>query len=367
MESLRFFIKENKSILLLYGICFLLGIVLLVYSIFNILQGDVDAPIIRFILHSILFVPALLIYLKDFKKLVLVYKDCKEQKIETKNLYLRNQDFKNCKDEFNGAYKILYCSENKDDEYITEYWLYKSDLFYDDYIIGKQYKLTYYPNSKCLYSVESVSNNAQVKKCKKHTTNKKHIKNSIHEMIEINDMDAKKNKFFVIASYIIGLCTLPFFVYALIQLWQIKNIIDNFYLIFCIIFVSVIILYILLVYKFINSILLYCTPPKIVVDKFITIGIPVVNTSLKSNKAKFCLKVQNQKKRKKDLFFYSTDILGLGDLNERPGYLGYGDFIGMEYEIEYHKISHVIKSMKPIEKNNNQGTVLCLTQKPNNF
>ena len=356
MEALKFFIKDHKYIILLYGVCLFIGILLLVYDIFRISNDDINKTMLRFLVRSLLLFPALIFYFADFKKLVLVYRDYKTQKTETKNLYILDQDFKKCKDEFNGVYNIIRCSENKNDHNYTECWLYKNNLIYDDLKIGSQYKLTYYINSKCLCGIEpTISNNAKANKQKVNAYNKNLFQNNTQEKLQTTDAEPPKNKLWVLFVYIIGICTMPFSVYILLQLWHVKNIIDNFYLLFCTVGISAFILYFLLIYKFVNSILLYSKTPKIVVDKFITIGIPVVHTSLKSNKSIFCLKVQNSKKTKKDLFFYSTDILGLGDLNERPGYLGYGDFIGMEYEIAYYKISHVIKSMKLIGGQSGDG------------
>ena len=207
MESLRFFIKENKMIVLLYGTCILIGIALLIYDIFRILNGDIDKTILRFLFRSVLLVPALLFYLKDLKKLVSVYRDYKTQKTETKILYVRNTDFKNCKDEFNGVYNILYCAENQNDK-CKEYWLYRKSQIYDDIVNGRKYRVTYYANSKCLCTIESISNNTKVKKQKLNTNNIKVVQNNIQKKIETTDPETEKNKLWVLTAYIFGICTL---------------------------------------------------------------------------------------------------------------------------------------------------------------
>lgn len=52
--------------------------------------------------------------------------------------------------------------------------------------------------------------------------------------------------------------------------------------------------------------------------------------------------------KKKRYKYYSSDILGLGDLNENSGFMGYGNFLDSKYEIEYYKFSGLIKSMRLI-------------------
>ena len=57
----------------------------------------------------------------------------------------------------------------------------------------------------------------------------------------------------------------------------------------------------------------------------------------------FAIDENNKRRRYK---YYSSDVLGLGDLNERHGFMGYGNFLDSKYEIEYYKFSGLIKSMK---------------------
>ncbi len=367
MEALKFFIKEHKYLILLHGVCLFIGVLLLIYDIFRVFDDGVNKTMLRFFISSLMFFPALIFYFADFKKLVLVFRDYKMQKTETKNLYILSQDFKMCKDEFNGAYFIIHCSEDKNGHDCIEYWLYKKDLLYNNLKIGSQYKLTYYINSKCLCCIEPiVSNNIKTNKQKINKQNfnawsENSFQNSTQEKLSITHAEQQKNKLWVILAYIFFVCTIPFSMFILQQLWCIRDIIDGFYLLFCIVCVSLFILYFLLIYKFVKFILSCSKTPKIVTEKFTTIGIPVMQSSSNSDRARFWLRVQNQKKRKKDLVLYGTDILGLGDLNERPGYMGYGNFIGTKYDVEYYKHSRVIKSMRLIEdetkRNTGEGSV----------
>jgi len=82
---------------------------------------------------------------------------------------------------------------------------------------------------------------------------------------------------------------------------------------------------------------------------FTTISVPLEKKYLVNGKPiVYYLRFTDENSIKHKLFFYSTDILGLGVLEDRLGYKGYGNFIGTKYEIEYYKVSRVIKSIKLI-------------------
>ena len=262
-------------------------------------MGIVDKIMIKFFLRSLLFVPALVFYIKDLKEYWLVYKDYKTQTKETKILFVRNQGYVKCTDSFNGAYSVLYCSE-KQGMKCSEYWSYRKDLLYDETIHGGYYKVTYYKRSSCLYSVESISqasdngliDNISTPKIKNNQKPQKSISAAKNNMAKLKHKDESN-----------------------VDLSDGKN-------------------------------------RTIVTDIVTTIGIP---TELQNRGAekKFCLRVKNKNGKRIKLFFGSTDILGLGDLSVRPGYMGYGNFIGAEYEVEYYKLSHIVKSTKLISESAN--------------
>lgn len=243
-----------------------------------------------------MFVPALIFYLKDLKEYLLVYKDYKTQTKVTEILYVRSQSYIDCTDKFNGAYSILHCSEKKNRK-CSEYWLYRKNLLYDETIHGDYYKVTYYKRSRCLYSVESISQASDnglidtfsTPKIKNNQKSKKSISAAKNNMAKLKHKDESN-----------------------VDLSDGKN-------------------------------------KAIITDIVTTIGIP---SELENSdaKKKLCLRVENKNGKRIKLFLNSTDILGLGDLSARAGYMGYGNFIGTEYEVEYYKLSHIVKSMKLISQ-----------------
>lgn len=294
MESLKFYLKEQRPFLIFYGIIFSLSVILFVDSGYRYKMGVFDITMFKFWVRSVLFIPALFFYKKDLKEFSLVYKDYKTQITETKILYVRNLSCIRCKDEFNGAYAVYYCSE-KQNQKCSEYWLYRKDLLYDETIHGDYYKVTYYKNSRCLYSIEPISpnsdndsNNTSQSKIKKKQKSNKGISSAKSNLGKTKHRNESN-----------------------------QDLQDN-------------------------------KSAKIVTDTVSTIGIPMRKKTSNAQKQGFYLFVKNDGGKKIRLFFRSTDILGLGDLSERPGYMGYGDFIGTIYEVEYYKFSREVKSMKII-------------------
>lgn len=87
--------------------------------------------------------------------------------------------------------------------------------------------------------------------------------------------------------------------------------------------------------------------------------IPCTRKFLATSKPnEFFLFAINESGKRNRYKYYSSDILGLGDLNERPGFMGYGNFLDSKYEIEYYKFSGLIKSMKLLSNDEvtNQNT-----------
>ena len=295
MESLKFYIKEHKPFILLYGLCLLLGVILFVCDIYKISIGDTDRTTVKSLLTSISLPPAIILYGFYCRKFFRVYKDYKTQHKETKILYLKHQSYSICVDNFNGAYKFFFCSEKPEGKKAC-YWLYRKDLMYDELTNCLKYKVTYYKKTKCLYSIEPICDYTESTNRQKRT-----------HKIDKNNADNK---------------TLSA---TLTSIW----------------------------FPFLrNSLAKHSNPrtdtQETIVETVTAIGIPVKRRLKISVNQDFLLRVQNEDGKKKALLFNSTEILGLGDLNQRPGYMGYGNFIGTKYEIEYYKHSHTVKTMKII-------------------
>ena len=298
MESLKFYLKEQRPFLIFYGTVFFLSVILFIDSAYRYKMGVFDITMFKFWVRSVLFIPALFFYIKDLKEFSLVYRDYKTQVTETKVLYVRNLSCIRCKDEFNGAYAVFYCSE-KQNQKCSEYWLYRKDLLYDKTIHGDFYKVTYYKNSRCLYSIEPISPNSD-KDSNKTSQSKIKKKQKSNKDISSAKSNLGKPKHKNESN---------------------RDLQDN-------------------------------KSGKIVTDTVSTIGIPVGKKTSNAQKQGFYLFVKNDSGKKIRLFFRSTDVLALGDLSERPGYMGYGNFIGTKYKVEYYKISHIVKSMKLISQPN---------------
>ncbi len=353
MYSIKFYLKEKRPFIILYGVCVFLGIVLLIYSVFSFDEG-IDSIMVRYLTRSILLIPAIIIYIIDLIKYLLSVFDYKKQNVTKKTLYVLEQDFKKCKNEFNGVYHVLICGETKKSKHI-KLWYYNQDLIYD-VKVGKKYFIEYYKNSKCIYRIEPLFK-TESKKRKKVETGLKCSFNNEDIGSELFDKKQKrKNNITACLSVVF----LPFTILILIKLWELKDIVDDFMIIFLFVVGSFVALHILLLYKFIyNKILNRGNEENIIVKDKITVrGIPVEKAFSHPYREGYYLKTISDSGKKLDLFFFSTEILCLGDLKERCGYKGFGNFIGSRYEVEYYKPSRFVKSMKLIsssEKDQDQS------------
>ena len=151
MHSIKFYLKEKTPFVILYGVCVILAFFLVIYSVFSLDQGT-DSTMVRYLTRSILLIPAIVVYIIELIKYLLTVFDYKKHNVTKKTLYVVEQDFKKCKDEFNGVYHILMCGETKKSKHI-KLWYYNQDLIYD-IKAGKKYVIEYYKNSKCIYRIE---------------------------------------------------------------------------------------------------------------------------------------------------------------------------------------------------------------------
>lgn len=298
MESLRFYIKENKLIFVFYCFCVLLNIFLLTYIIYSFFNDYVYEALVLTIIYLVIFFLVLTKLFDSAKKFIMVCVDYIENEKEIQTVYVKRQGTRFCANKGNGAYKYFFCSESRNGKPI-EYWLYRKSLIYDDVCIGKQYKITYYKKSKCLYSIEPTFDDFSIlKKTKVNKTVEAQTKKKLTKQKPSRQHIVKKN-----------------------------NIKTN--------------------QKVISEkITTLGIPYSSALDDHIITGVPYKIYSASSNNKNLFLKVCNQNGKRKNLVLQSTDILGLEEMNERPGFMGYGNFIGMEYEVEYYKFSHIVKSMK---------------------
>lgn len=273
----------------------------MIYDIYRFSSGYVDGTMFRFLIRSVIFFPVFIMFFSKIKAFILVYMDYKKLEIETKTVYIKNQGTQFCVDKSNGAYKSYYCSESLNGDNI-EYWIYKKSLDYHHAIIGQQYKITYYKRSKCIYSMELISDNINSKK------EKSKAKKSMVYQKKITLQKQNEKKMYITEN-------------------SIKN--KN--------------------QKVVTEkVTTLGIPFSTEMEDYIIAGVPYSVYSAKSNNQKLFLKVRNEEGKKINLILKSIDILGLGDLEERPGYLGYGNFIGAKYEVEYYKVSRVVNDMKLI-------------------
>lgn len=345
MNTSGFYLKERKPFIFLFGFLLILSMFLIIYSLF-FLDENPDNTVLRYLVRSILLIPAIIIYIVDLIKFLLVFHDYKKQNIVENTFCVIEQNYKKCIDEFNGVYTILFCGESMKSKPLKLTY-YNADLLYD-IKVGKKYIISYYKNSKFVLSIKPLSQTNTKKQNDYNSASTCSLENTEVESESIND---KQNKMINIFA-LLGLILVPFTVFALIKLYAMKSIIDNFMIVFSFVGVSFVAIHFLLMYKFLFRIVLNTSQNKneLKKDTIIVRGIPVNKEFSYPHRQGYYLKTITDSGKKLDLFFFSINVLGLGDLSERPGYKGFGNFIGAKYEVEYYKISKIIKTMKLINE-----------------
>lgn len=304
MESLKFYIKERIPFVVIYGLSALFFVLFLSNWLYGLITEFSYVRLVCFIvLFSILFLLGAF-YFVGVIKFVRVLIDYKKQETETKVVYVKNQVTDFCLDIINGAYKIFHCSDNRNGKR-TEYWMYRKSLIYDHAFIGEQYKITYYKRSKCLIGIEpafDISKKArtesQIKKSLKVQKDKRVRRQKEIEIRLAKEASKKSNK--KVVTEIVTTLGIPY-----------EHVYD-----------------------------IYSKPRYVYWREW----------HYWASRATPILKVKNGNGKKIRLLLPSKELLGLGCLEERPGFLGYGNFIGMKYEVEYYKHSKIIKSMKIINE-----------------
>lgn len=340
------------------SICLILTIALLVDDIYSLSVGYINNTTVRFWFRSIFFLPvALYICLKEIKKFLKIYNDYKYQHKETKDLFLISQRFDNCIDRCNGAYKIYRFSDKKNGDF-NDLIMYRKSLMYDEFINGCKYKVTYYKNSKILEKIEPIKEYECAYKKRSTPIKFKGQKTFENQTSSCAEYNKSKIDFWFICNFI-TIILLSSIIFVILYLLGFNKYFDEVFSSIVIMLVGLLGLQILVIYKFVVKIILLKGKPSVARAIVTILGIPVENKQNTSANQRFTLKAKNSTGKKLGLYLYSTNVLGLGDLKKRPGYMGYGNFIGSVYEVEYYKISHVVKSMKLISQpNETNQTVL---------
>ena len=337
MDALKTYIKDHKFWLLFYAAALIICFYLLIYAGYVYFNGVMRSFIVKGVITGVLGIPVFTIIVAIYSKgSLLAYLDCKKKETVTEILCVSKYTFKPCRDYFNGAYCIVYCVKNKGDR-PKKYWVYRKDLIYDKLTVGKKYKITYYKYSGCICSIDFVDGSAKKKRQKKIKDIPKNI---------LGDYAEQKEEFF--AGFIVSIiciCLMYFSVRFFAN--EINVVVVN--TMFCIIGV---VAFSVIVYLFIRFVLLSSSRnPKITKEKFEMRGIPNIqrNSRYKQGFSTYVLSVADENGREKSLLFRPIGDFQWSDICDSSGYMGYGNFIGSKFEIEYCVASKRIKSMRKIE------------------
>ena len=352
MESLKMYIKENWALTTFYSVGFIFAIVWIFIRITDFFSGEITRNTIK----TMIMIPFLPLtgfyYLLLAKKLILVLKDYKNPCLITETLKIKKAGYAPCEEPRYGAYFEIFFHGDK-----HNFWLYKKSQIYSEFVAGEEYKVTYYKNSRCIHSIERLTFNVQTaddiaylnKSKRKKKSKKKVVKKPLNIDPYKTFISNYKDGFVVDIFWIF---TIPFYIMLCIHLLP-KNLVGLKEQLFMISTPFVILFYFLIIRTVIRRIMSYNYYKKGIVEKTVVIfdTIPSTKKFLVTGKPNefFLFGVDENKKRRR-YRFYSMEILGLGDLTEREGFMGYGNFMGVKYEIEYYKVCHVIKSMRFIEE-----------------
>lgn len=346
MKSLKLYIKDNLHLVVFYNIVFWFSIIVILNSIIDFSSGEVTRNIVK----SLIVVPFIPIagwyVISETKELLIALIDCKKQVLVTDVFRIKEAGYETCSEPRNGAYFIV-----KFYDYKREFWLYKRSQIYSDFVNEEEYEVTYYKYSRCIHSIKRLTfnkaddiislNKSKLKKKSKKKVLKKPLNIDPYKIFISNYTDG-----FILDVFLI--LTIPFYVMLCKNLLP-KTLPGIAEQLFIISIPIVFLFYIVIIRLAIKRIASYICYKKDDIGKaIVTIDtIPCTRKFLVTSKPNelFLFAIDENGKRKR-YKYYSSDILGLGDLNERPGFMGYGNFLDSKYEIEYYKFSGLIKSMK---------------------
>lgn len=350
MSSLKFILKDRGIEYLFLVVWLIFGLVYCVYAIDKISCGIYEASMIRTLIKS---TPALLIGVficprwgVEFIKVLI---DLKKQELITDIFYVSPKNYWKCEYPFLGAFQELRCKKKVSDPKGINVWWYKSKLDYPSFISNEKYKVTYYKYSKCINEIERITfdNKQRVRKKKEKNVCKINKNIDYYDIYFHNNVDG-----FIIWLFVIVFSPILYFVLNT-TLDKSNNSFVYFSFLCNFIVTSLLIAALCITVKHILS---YWSRKKerIVHGEFIVTGIPFEKVFVFKGKAPTYIvpfkNKDNKDNKQVKMFIFSKDVLGFGDFSERSGYLGYGNFIGTKYEIEYYKVSHVIKSIKLISE-----------------
>ena len=348
MKSLKIYIKDNFALTSFYSFGFIFAVIWTFIKTTDFFAGETTTSTIKLMLCIPFFPIVGWYYLSEVKKLILVFIDYKKQILVKDTFKIQNVGYEVCSEPRNGAYLTVKFYDDK-----CEFWLYKRSQNYSEFVTDEEYEITYYKYSRCIHSIRRLTfnnenpddivalNKSKLKKKSKKKVLKKPLNIDPYKMFISNYTDG-----FILDVFLI--LTIPFYVmlckYLLPQ--TLPGIAEQ---LFIISIPIVVFFYIVIIRLAIKRIVSYICYKKNDIGKaIVTIDtIPCTRKFLVTSKPnEFFLFAIDESGKRKRYKYYSSDILGLGDLNERPGFMGYGNFLDSKYEIEYYKFSGLIKSMK---------------------
>ncbi|MBR3789784.1 MAG: hypothetical protein IKK46_03560 [Clostridia bacterium] len=348
MESLRAYIKDNFYLVAFYNIYFVFCVIWIFIKTTDFFAGEITTNNFK-VMNAIPFLPIVGWYfLSEARKLILVFIDYKKHVLVTDNFKIQNVGYEICSEPRNGAYFKIRIFNDK-----REFWLYRRSQIYSEFVTNDEYEITYYKYSRCIHSVKRLTFNsltdddiATLNKSKRKKKSKKKVLKKPLNIEPYKIFISNYTDGFILDIFLI--LTIPFFVFLCKYLLP-KTLPGIYEQLFIISIPIVIFFYIVIIRLAIKRIASYICYKK---DDFgktiVTIDtIPCTRKFLVTSKPnEFFLFAIDESGKRKRYKYYSNDILGLGDLNERSGFMGYGNFLDSKYEIEYYKFSGLIKSMK---------------------
>lgn len=352
MKSLKMYIKDNFILTSIYSFGFVFTIIWIFIRATDFFSGAITKNTIKTMM-VIPFLPFTGWYTFSIaQKLILVFIDYKKQILVKDTFRIQNAGYEICSEPRNGAYFTMKFYDDK-----REFWLYKRSQNYSEFVTDEEYEITYYKYSRCIHSIRRLTFNNEnpddIPALNKSKLKKKSIKKVLKKPLNIEPYKIFISNYtdgFILDVFLI--LTIPFYVMLCKTLLPktLPGIAEQLFIIFIPI---VIFFYIVIIRLAIKRIASYICYKKDDIGKaIVTIDtIPCTRKFLVTSKPnEFFLFAIDESGKRKRYKYYSNDILGLGDLNERPGFMGYGDFLDSKYEIEYYKFSALIKSMSLIRQ-----------------
>ena len=341
MEALKIYIKDKAPIVLFYNLAFIYAVFVIISNLLDFYSGVVNRNVVRTLMITPLAPLAALYFWFVFKNLIRALFDYKKQELITVNMKFRGGGYLACDHPENGAYFVVdFCNEKK------RFWMYNKNQIYPEFAAQETYKVCYYKHSRCIKSIDRITfERKDIKKKRKEKAQKKSPQINNKKVFFSNHIDG-------LVVDVLFLLFTPFWIMLLKDVYQ-RCISIGVFTVFYLTLLLFVFLYLFFLRNTFRQTLSYINhkKEKTKVQNLTIVGLPRTKKFLIKEKTnEYIVKTVGCNGKKKTIRFYSTYTLGLGDLDERPGYKGFGNFIGTEYEVEYYKVSHVVKSMKIINQ-----------------